>query len=141
MNKGGMGYLYAMHRMSKFVKVTVKLAEECEGMGTVSADNVGYGAGKYISGQKATITAKANDGYKFLYWMKKGTTKEIEKSSYSFTVNSAVTYYAYFQKEKQGVETVNGEGLSVTGRKVLIDGQLYIIRGDQLYNVTGNRVK
>ena len=141
MNKGGLNYLYAMHRMSKFVKVTVKLAEDCEGMGTVSADDIGYGAGKYLAGQKATITAKANSGYKFLYWQKKNTTKEIENSTYSFTVSGAVTYYAYFKKEKQGVEEVMEDGLPVTGKKVLIDGQLYIIQGDKLYNATGNRVK
>lgn len=141
--KGAQGFIRAMHNASKIVKVTVKLAEGCEEMGTVSVNNGGFGAGKFIAGQKATITAKANDGYTFLYWQKKGNTKEIESDKYSFSVSSNVTYIAYFKKNKkpdQGLETLSDERLTVN-EKVLIDGQLYIIRDGKVYDAIGNRVK
>lgn len=41
-----------------------------------------------------------------------------------------------------GIEEVTGDGLQVTGaRKVLIDGILYIVKGDKLYDVRGTMIK
>ena len=41
-----------------------------------------------------------------------------------------------------GIEEVTGNGLQVTGaRKVLIDGILYIVKGDKLYDVRGTMIK
>ncbi len=41
-----------------------------------------------------------------------------------------------------GIEEVTGDGLPVTGaRKVLIDGILYIVKGDKLYDVRGTMIK
>ena len=40
-----------------------------------------------------------------------------------------------------GFETVSGEGLPVTGKKILRNGQLFIIRDDKTYNAQGQLVK
>jgi len=42
---------------------------------------------------------------------------------------------------EEGIETVSDEGLTVRGQKVLIDGQLYIVIEDAVYNVTGQRIR
>jgi beta-glucanase (GH16 family) len=41
----------------------------------------------------------------------------------------------------QGIEEVMDEGLQVTGRKILRDGQLLIRRGENIYTVTGQMLK
>lgn len=43
--------------------------------------------------------------------------------------------------EPQGIETVRGDGLQVTGKKVLRDGQLYIQKNQTLYSILGIIVK
>ena len=137
--KGSQGVLTAMHCMDRFVKVTVKVDADCEGMGTVSVNS----GGKFIAGKKATITAKENEGYQFLYWKKKNSSTEIDKNPYSFAVNNNVTYIAYFKAKKkpdQGLESISDEQLG-TNEKILIDGNLYIIRDGKVYDVTGKRVK
>ena len=41
-----------------------------------------------------------------------------------------------------GMEEVTGDGLQITGvRKVLINGELFIIRGEKMYDATGRLVK
>lgn len=55
--------------------------------GTVS------GGGTYESGSSATLTAKANDGYKFIKWSDGVTT-----ASRTVTVTGAATYTAVFEK-------------------------------------------
>ena len=40
-----------------------------------------------------------------------------------------------------GIETVSGEGLPVTGKKILRNGQLFIIRDGKTYNAQGQLVK
>ena len=131
----------AMHCMSKLVKVTVKIADDHDSWGTVSVSNAGFGAGQFIAGQKATITATPKDGYKFLYWTKGSSEDEIEGESYTFKVTGNVTYWAHFKKNPsdEGLEDVQGDKVQCT--KVLEDGQLYIIRDGKVYNMTGNRVK
>ena len=139
--RGGQGVMTAMHRMSKLVKVTVRIADEHDSWGTVSVSNAGFGAGQFIAGQKATITATPKDGYKFLYWTKGSSEDELEDASYTFKVTSSVTYWAHFKKipQDEGVESIQSSEVSL--QKVLIDGSLYIIRDGKVYNVTGNRVK
>ena len=41
----------------------------------------------------------------------------------------------------QGTIMVNGERLEEKGQKLLIDGRLYIIVGEEMYDMTGNRVQ
>jgi hypothetical protein len=137
--RGGQGVMTAMHRMSHYVNVYVKVDEDCESCGTVSVNN----GGRFIEGQKVTITAKEKEGYQFLYWQRKGSSKEIETNPYSFSAGSNnATYVAYFKKKKkpeEGLDDVLRNDVPCT--KVLIDGNLYIERDGKVYSVTGNRVK
>ena len=43
-------------------------------------------------------------------------------------------------QEPQGVEAVMGEGLQVTGKKILREGQILIQRGEKIYTITGLEV-
>ena len=45
------------------------------------------------------------------------------------------------EAEPTGVETVTGYGLQVTGRKMILNGQLVIIRGDKQYNAQGIEIQ
>ncbi len=51
------------------------------------------------------------------------------------------TYTATYQSEpkSQGIEDVQGEDVQCT--KVLRDGQIYILRGDKTYTVTGQEIR
>lgn len=40
-----------------------------------------------------------------------------------------------------GIETVTGDGLQITGEKVLYNGQLFIRRGEHVYTLTGQMMK
>jgi hypothetical protein len=43
--------------------------------------------------------------------------------------------------EAQGIEGVTGNGLRVTGEKFMQDGKLFIRHGDNVYDVTGNKIQ
>ena len=145
--RGGQGVLTAMHRMPEVYKVNVKVATECKEMGKVSVSSSEFGTGQFFVDTKATITAKAEEGYKFLYWIRSGSKKEIEEEVYSFFVSGSTSFTAYFEeiespkppKPDEGIEDVDASQL--TGDKVIIDGELYIIVDKKMYNATGIRVK
>jgi hypothetical protein len=71
-------------------------------------------------------------------------------SALDYTVNLAAGDYTNrfwleispIHNAPTGIEEVTGDGLPVTGaRKVLIDGILYIVKGDKLYDVRGTMIK
>ena len=135
MKKGAQGAVTAMHRMPRLVSVKVKVAEECEDMGTVSVSR-----SKAVSGTKVTVTAKPNSGYEFSYWAKENSgTKVSTDSEYTFTVKSKVTYVAYFEKAA-GLGEVKTDAAGGT-QKLLIDGVLYIVRDGRIYTPDGQLVR
>ena len=141
--KGSQGVLKALHCENEFASVSVKVANECKGMGKVSITSAGYGAGKLIAGKptKFTITATPEDGYKFLYWMRSGNKTEIEEVTYPITVSSGATFTAYFEEEKKPDEGIEDVQSAVQCTKIVIDGRLYIIRDGRIYDAIGTRVK
>ena len=141
--KGSQGVLKALHCENEFASVSVKVANECKGMGKVSITSAGYGAGKLIAGKptKFTITATPEDGYKFLYWMRSGNKTEIEEVTYPITVSSGATFTAYFEEEKKPDEGIEDVQSDVQCTKIVIDGRLYIIRDGRIYDAIGTRVK
>ncbi len=67
-------------------------------IGTSSTPSVGgitTGAGNYLSGDSATLTATANPGYVFSKWTS-GSNQISTSASYTFTVSSAKNYVANF---------------------------------------------
>ena len=142
--KGAQGRIKAMHCENQFATVSVSVAKECKGMGKVSISSAGYGSGVLIEGKPTTFTIKAEpeEGYVFLYW--KQGKKEIEEETYKVTTSLGISFVAYFEEEEtpnphHGLDDVQADKIPCS--KVLIDGELYIINGNKIFNATGIRVK
>ena len=134
---GEQGALKAMHRMDRMVSVKAEVAKDCDGMGSVSVKGGEDGSARVFIGAKATITAKPNSGYKFLYW-KRGES-EIKTESYTFSPTNNVTYTAYFEKAA-GIDEVSADAAGGV-QKLLIGGTLYILRDGHIYTPAGQLVK
>ena len=94
---------------------------------------------KFVEGTKVTITATANSGYKFKYWLRKGSGDEITDAQYTFKAKgNKMEYVAYFSKNSQDIDEVTADGENA---KKLIDGHIYILRNGKIYTVTGTEVK
>jgi hypothetical protein len=46
-----------------------------------------------------------------------------------------------FEAGATGVEKVTDDGVQVTGRKILRNGQLFILRGEEIYTLQGQKVR
>jgi len=44
-------------------------------------------------------------------------------------------------KQPTAVEPVTGNPSTVTAQKIIMNGQVYILFGDKLYNISGNKIK
>ena len=101
-------------------------------MGTVE------GAGVYEYGTTAILTATPYAGYEFVNWEVGGET--YETNPLDLLVNADMTVVLTFKSTVvTGVDNMENEGVKV--EKLFRDGQLYIIRGDKVYTITGNRVE
>lgn len=56
------------------------------------------------------------------------------------TIEGNITFEAVFE-EGQGIERVESQELGAENGKIILDGQLLIIRGEKMYNAAGQRVK
>ena len=92
------------------------------------------GTGTYDYGTRATLTATANKGYEFLQW-----SNGIKDNPYSFTVVDNITLEAQFIPAT-AVENVSAND-DATPRKVLRDGQVYILRNGKVYTIQGQEIK
>ena len=102
--------------------------------GKISVKETGIDLSKVEENTVLHFTATPDEDYEFKSW------KNYDPAT-GLTVTEDVTVTAFFEKKAQeGLEEVTGDGLQVTG-KVLINGQLYILRGDKVYNASGVRVK
>ena len=79
------------------------------------------GEGQYIEGETVTVTATANDKYKFVKWTDKNGETLSEEASYTFTVQSDLSLTAVFEKEAynliagtEGLKFKNSAGNIVT---------------------------
>ena len=101
-------------------------------MGTVE------GAGVYEYGTTATLTATPYAGYEFVNWEVDGQT--LTTNPLELLVNADMTVVLTFKSTVvTGVDNMENEGVKV--EKLFRNGQLYIIRGDKVYTITGNRVE
>lgn len=66
---------------------------------TAEAGGKVSGGGTVEKGQETTVTATADEGYKFTGWYK-GTEKVSDKAQYKFTITENVELTAKFEKEK-----------------------------------------
>ena len=102
---------------------------------STSAEN-GYveGAGVYDYGTQITLTAIPNSGYEFKQW-----SNGMTDNPYRFIVVSDLMLDAEFVSvtaiEHTSIDT------NAIPQKVLIDGQVYILRNGKTYTLTGVEVK
>ena len=142
---GNQGYLKALHRKDRKLSLGVQVAAECAEMGTASIATEGQTELTTFAGTSVTITAKENEGYKFVRWQElldeyaDRDPEIVTENPYIFSASSSITYVAYFESAEQGIESIQHSAFSA--QKVLEEGNLYIIRDGKVYNVTGNRVK
>ena len=76
--------------------VTVKVADGCEGMGTVTGD------GEYAKGDPVTITATSNEGYELDSWDVEGVaekTKEGNTIKFTMPANNVTVTATFTEKE------------------------------------------
>lgn len=107
---------------------------------TVSAENgTVEGAGEYEEGAEATLTATANEGYKFVKWTVDGT--EVSTANpYKFTVTADVEIVAHFIND--GPTTgVDNTTVSEQPVKIVRNGQVFILKGNKMFNIIGQQVK
>ena len=92
---------------------------------------------KVTEGKSATITAIAAEGFKFKGWELNESIFETASET-SILMNKSKDIVAVFE-EAQGFENVKAEDAPV--QKLLINGQLFILRDGKLYNAAGVLVK
>ena len=101
-------------------------------MGTVE------GAGEYEYGTTATLTATPYAGYEFVNWELDGQT--LTTNPLELVVNADMTVVLNFKSTvTTNVDNLENDGVKV--EKLYLDGQLYILRGEELYTVSGKKVK
>ena len=91
------------------------------------------GAGTYLVGDTVTLTATANEGYRFVRW-----SNEVVDNPYIFVISDNVTLSAEFEK----VVYTSTEEIQTTAntQKLLHNGQLIIVVDGVEYDVMGNKL-
>ena len=97
-------------------------------MGTVS------GGGKAEKGGHVLLNAYPNEGYRFVSWNNGNSN-----NPYYVEVTGPATYVAIFAPIGTGFD--NAESSEIEVRKVMIDGRIYIVRGEEMYTIDGRKVK
>ena len=93
------------------------------------------GAGTYLAGDTVTLTATPNDGYRFVRW-----SNEVEDNPYTFVISDNVTLSAEFEAViHSDVENATPSQQSDT-RKLLRDGQVYILKDGKTYSIMGQEM-
>lgn len=107
------------------------VAEPAEG-GTVT------GGGKATYQELRTITATPNEGFEFVEWKETGDKNAEAKVE----VVGDATYTAIFRiKQDDPTALTDMQDGSQQYKKVLRNGEVYIIKDNKVYNVLGERVK
>ena len=92
------------------------------------------GAGVYGYNTQVNCVAVPYDGYEFVSW-----DNGIKDNPYILTITEDITLMAMFQPIGEGLFDTKEQASSP--RKVLENGQLFILRGEKVYTVTGQEVK
>ena len=123
---------------------TLKVYVEPEGTADVSFNgrsiverDGGLFSKSFVEGTSVTILTEPISGYIFLNYEEAG--KEYDDAEYTVKMTKGHTVFAYLKKKSQDLENV--EGAEAGTQKILRNGQIYILRGDKLFTITGQEVK
>ena len=102
-----------------------------------AAAGAAYGEGTYDYGTKVNLYAIPNADYHFVKWSDGVTDNPRE-----VTVTADVTYTAVFEANSPStaLEQINQQS-QIKNQKLMINGQLFILRDGKTYTVTGQEVK
>ena len=111
--------------------------------GVSNDENMGFvlGSGYYEAGTEVTLSAQANEGYRFVAWLTRfGGLASVDTVStdalYTFTVTADVTYYAVFKRAPVDIDDVEAAEVEIFAA----DGRI-VVRGAEsdifLYDVNG----
>lgn len=114
---------------------TVSISAGGKTIGTITA------AGNSLAEQTWTNTAQLSGKSEITFSADYATGKGVGFSSVTINATGAGTVYSRFIttcQNSQEVELVSTEGVA---KKILVGGQIYILLNDQLFTITGQRVK
>ena len=87
-----------------------------------------------LEGSEIQIAAMPNTGYRFKMWNDQNTD-----NPRTIVVEGDANYIASFEKTTDGIDNFDADENNI--RKVMIDGVIYIQKGDKLYNLLGAEVR
>lgn len=88
-------------------------------------------SGQYREGETVTLTATAEQGFRFMQWSDGNTDNPRQ-----LTITANTELMAFFELA-DGLEWLTVDNARCTVRKMIIDNQLFIFRGDKIYNAAG----
>ncbi len=94
------------------------------------------GGGTYAYGTHITLIAAANKGYEFTQW-----SNGVTNNPYLFTVTEDINIEAQFISTTAVVNTSIDTADNATPQKIILNGQVYILRGGKTYTPTGVEVQ
>ena len=92
------------------------------------------GGGTYFEGESVTLAAIPNKGYVFVRWSNGATA-----NPYIFAASENLTLEAQFAPAT-GVENVQNEG-TCSAKKIIRNGQVFIVRNGRVYTMTGVEIE
>lgn len=109
------------------IKYTITAEPNDPSMGQV------FGTGEYGYNANVQLMAVANAGYDFVQWSNGETN-----NPYSFVANADLSIVAEFKESSSALEDITADN---NATKVIVDGHVYIIRGNSIYNLAGSKVR
>ena len=92
------------------------------------------GGGVFNEGDTRLIEAVANEGYRFARW-----NDGVTVNPRTIVVTADATYTAFFVPIDDSVSNISAP--TDTAHKVMIDGIIYILHHDRLYDLQGRQVR
>jgi len=121
---------------NKFYKAEFGL-KQCVVNVSTSDYNMGVvsGGGIYDYGTNVELRATPNSGYVFSHWSNGETT-----NPYIVTLTSDLSIEAFFKEDTDALDDIHGDS-GTTIQKILLDGKIYILRGEKVFTVEGQEVR
>ena len=128
--------LTAIFAEIEYYTLKVEIYPEEGGSVLFNGKTVNNNSKSYQEGTTVKLKAEPNDGYEFDYW--EDGKDNISSDEYSVKMTKKKTVYANFKKKTQGLNDIDTSKRAV---KMLINGEIYILRGDKIYTVQGQIVQ